>query len=91
MWILLALLSAFCLGFYDVFKKISLKENNVPVVLLLNTLFGTLLMSPVLIGGIADGYWGLGRLSEVISGLCLKPLSFFHHGYWGISPSNTFL
>lgn len=61
MWILLALLSAFCLGFYDVFKKISLKENNVPVVLLLNTLFGTLLMSPVLIGGIADGYWGLGE------------------------------
>ena len=49
MWIFLALLSALGLGFYDVMKKLSVRDNNVPVVLWLNTLFGTLLMSPVLI------------------------------------------
>lgn len=60
MWIALALVSAFCLGFYDVFKKISLRGNNVPLVLLLNTLFGTLLMSPVLVSGLIEGNPGLG-------------------------------
>lgn len=30
------------------------------VVLALNTVFGTLLMSPIWVGGIADGTWGLG-------------------------------
>ena len=60
MWIFLGLLSAFCLGFYDVFKKVSLKGNNVPVVLLLNTMFGTLLLSPVLIESVAQGHFGPG-------------------------------
>ena len=54
-------MSALCLGFYDVFKKVSLKGNNVPVVLLLNTLFGTLLLSPVLIESLAQGYYGPGE------------------------------
>lgn len=49
MWALLALASALCLGVYDIFKKISLRDNNVVMVLLLNTVFGALLMSPVLI------------------------------------------
>ena len=31
MWLLLAFLSATLLGFYDVFKKKSLKDNAVPV------------------------------------------------------------
>ena len=34
MWILLAVASALCLGFYDVFKKLSVAGNNVLVVLL---------------------------------------------------------
>ncbi len=59
-WVALALVSALCLGFYDIFKKISVRGNNVLIVLALNTVFGTLLMSPILIGGIADGSWGLG-------------------------------
>lgn len=58
MWIFLGLMSALCLGFYDVFKKMSLKGNNVPVVLLLNTLFGTLLLSPVLVESVAQGHYG---------------------------------
>ena len=47
MWIILAIASSLCLGIYDIFKKLSLNGNNVLTVLFLNTLFGTLLMSPV--------------------------------------------
>lgn len=59
MWLILAICSALGLGFYDIMKKLSLRDNNVPGVLLLNTLFGTLLMFPVIITGIAHGYYGL--------------------------------
>lgn len=60
MWVLLAVASALCLGFYDVFKKLSVTANNVLTVLLLNTLFGTLPMSPVIVTDIATGDMGLG-------------------------------
>lgn len=60
MWILLALCSALCLGCYDIMKKLSLRGNNVLAVLMLNTLFGAMLMSPVIISEIASGDWGLG-------------------------------
>lgn len=60
MWIVLAIFSALGLGIYDVMKKLSLRDNNVPAVLLLNTLFGTLLLSPVLAAGIASGNPGPG-------------------------------
>ena len=63
MWVLLAVASALCLGFYDVFKKLSVTANNVLTVLLLNTLFGTLLMSPVIVTDIAGGGNGLGGLT----------------------------
>ena len=49
MWLILAFLSAFLLGFYDVFKKKSLKENAVIPVLLLNTLFSSLIFLPFII------------------------------------------
>ena len=55
----LALTSALCLGFYDVFKKLSVRENNVLLVLLLNTVFGTILMSPVIVSGLWNGDTGL--------------------------------
>ncbi len=61
MWIIFALISAVGLGFYDVMKKISLKDNNVPIVLWFNTLFGTLLMSPVLVECIMHGGTGPGE------------------------------
>lgn len=60
MWIILALCSAAGLGLYDVMKKLSLRGNNVPAVLFLNTLFGTLLLSPVIVGNLLDGGFGLG-------------------------------
>lgn len=61
MWVFLALLSALCLGFYDIFKKISVKGNDVLMVLMLNTVFGSLYMLPFLIGGIAEGNYGFGN------------------------------
>lgn len=45
MWLTLAVLSALFLGFYDVSKKHSLKENAVIPVLWLNTLFCSLFMA----------------------------------------------
>ncbi len=62
LWVTLALVSALCLGFYDIFKKTSVRGNNVLIVLALNTAFGALLMSPVWIGDIVDGSWGLGSV-----------------------------
>lgn len=49
MWVSLAFLSAAILGFYDVAKKQALKENSVPIVLLLNTLFSSLIFLPAII------------------------------------------
>ncbi|MBD5358518.1 MAG: DMT family transporter [Bacteroides sp.] len=61
MWIILALISALCLGFYDVFKKLSLKANDVLTVLMLNTVFGTLYMSPFLIIELSHGNFGFSN------------------------------
>lgn len=49
MWVALAFLSATLLGCYDFFKKISLKDNSVVGVLLLNTLFSVLFFAPIII------------------------------------------
>ncbi len=62
MWFILALVSAVCLGFYDVFKKISLRDNAVLPVLLFNTLIGSLLFLPLIISSYAglllpDSHW----------------------------------
>lgn len=87
MWILLALLSAVCLGFYDIFKKLSVRANNVLIVLFLNTVFGTLLMSPVIIGNLASGTWGLGNTLAGHLAIVLKAfivLSSWILGYYAI-------
>ncbi len=60
MWLLLALCSALSLGCYDIMKKLSLRGNNVLTVLMLNTLFGAMLMSPVIISEFVSGSTGLG-------------------------------
>jgi len=49
MWILLALLSSFFLGFYDVAKKTSLKENAVIPVLFFASAAGALIFIPLII------------------------------------------
>lgn len=49
MWLLFAFTSAALLGFYDVFKKQSLKDNAVIPVLFLNTLFCSLIFLPFIL------------------------------------------
>ena len=48
MWLIFAFMSASMLGFYDVFKKLSLRDNAVIPVLFLNTLFCSLFFVPVI-------------------------------------------
>lgn len=87
MWLLLACISALCLGFYDVFKKISVSGNNVLVVLLLNTVFGTLFMSPVIVTSLAHGHFGLGDTLTGHLQIMLKAvivLSSWIMGYYAI-------
>lgn len=87
MWILLAIASAVCLGVYDIFKKLSLNGNNVLSVLFLNTLFGSLLMSPVIIGLLAEGSVGLGNSIDGHCAIILKSLivlSSWLLGYFGL-------
>lgn len=49
MWLLLAFFSAIFLGFYDVAKKLSLKNNAVLPVLFLNTVFCSLIFIPFIL------------------------------------------
>lgn len=56
MWLSLAFTSAALLGLYDAAKKKALTDNAVLPVLLLNTLFSTLIFLPALL----DGTFGLG-------------------------------
>lgn len=87
MWITLALLSALCLGFYDISKKVSLRGNNVLAVLFLNTLFCTLLMSPVIISGVVKGEFGFGNDPAAHGMIVLKALivlSSWLLGYFSI-------
>lgn len=48
-WLLLAFLSAALLGFYDVFKKMALKDNAVLPVLFCNTLICSLIFLPLIV------------------------------------------
>lgn len=87
MWLLLAFVSALCLGFYDIFKKISVNRNNVLIVLLLNTVFGTLFMSPVIFSNLAHHTIGLngtlyGHLQIVLKAVIV--LSSWILGYFAI-------
>lgn len=57
MWLSLAFFSAALLGFYDVFKKRSLRDNAVIPVLFLNTLICSLIFMPLIVGS-AVGWLG---------------------------------
>lgn len=50
MWLILAFCSAALLGFYDVFKKLSLRDNAVIPVLWANTLLCALFFVPLIVG-----------------------------------------
>lgn len=64
MWLALAFVSAALLGFYDTSKKASLKDNAVLPVLLLNTIFSTLIFSPFLIDSIGGFGWFSGSFLD---------------------------
>ncbi|MBO5619221.1 MAG: EamA family transporter [Paludibacteraceae bacterium] len=54
MWVLLAFVSAFCLGFYDISKKIALRDNSVVDVLTASVLISSgILIVPLLLSWIA--------------------------------------
>ena len=93
MWLILAFASAFLLGFYDVCKKKSLRGNAVIPVLLLNTVFSSLIFLPFIIsssrGWIDEGSlfychsygWAEHRYILVKSFIVLSSWLF---GYFGI-------
>lgn len=93
MWIIYAFLSAFMLGFYDVFKKKSLTCNAVIPILLLNTLFSSILFLPLIIlsanGVISDtslfythSYGWEGHQYIILKAIIV--LSSWIFGYFGI-------
>lgn len=87
MWIFLAICSAIGLGFYDIFKKLSVKDNDVLMVLLLNTVFSALFMSPLLIYQICSGQsMVLGSLHNHLLILCksIIVLGSWMFGYFAI-------
>lgn len=79
-WVLLAFGSAALLGFYDVFKKRSLRENSVIPVLFLNTLICSLLFIPAAIHAPFGG-WAVQRWLVLKSFIVL---SSWLCGYFGI-------
>lgn len=65
MWLTLAFLSATLLGLYDIAKKTSLRDNAVLPVLLLNTVFSTLIFLPFIIISHTCGADTLGQMFYV--------------------------
>ncbi|MDR0977372.1 MAG: DMT family transporter [Prevotellaceae bacterium] len=74
MWLLLSFTSAAMLGFYDVFKKLSLRANAVLPVLFLNTVFSSLLFLPFVLLSATTG-WLDGTVVHV------PAVSLATHGY----------
>jgi transporter family protein len=68
MWLIFAFFSAAMLGFYDASKKASLKDNAVLPVLLLNTIFSTVIFSPFLLDYVGSFGWFGGTFLSTSSG-----------------------
>ena len=66
MWLALAFVSATFLGLYDTSKKASLKDNAVLPVLLLNTIFSTIIFLPFLIDYVGGFGWFAGTFLDTI-------------------------
>jgi len=80
MWWALAFLSAVLLGFYDSFKKASLKGNAVIPVLFLNTVFSTLILLPLVI---RTGWGGWEVQKYILLKSCIV-LSSWITGYYAM-------
>ncbi|MBP3425437.1 MAG: EamA family transporter [Rikenellaceae bacterium] len=68
MWLSLAFLSALLLGFYDVAKKRALAGNAVLPVLWLNSVFGALLFSPMVVASVSGAGWFEGSILDIPAG-----------------------
>jgi transporter family protein len=70
MWIVLAFISALCLGFYDVSKKVALRDNKVVDVLTISVCVSALILSvPLILSRLApeimqDSYFFVPRLDR---------------------------
>ena len=64
MWLILAFVSATFLGLYDTSKQASLKDNAVLPVLLLNTIFSTIIFLPFLIDYVGGFGWFSGTFLD---------------------------
>ena len=64
MWLIFAFVSAALLGFYDVFKKRSLRDNAVIPVLLINTLLCSSFFLPLIVGSSLGGF-SVGELGFI--------------------------
>ena len=64
MWLIFAFISATFLGLYDTSKKASLKNNAVLPVLLLNTIFSTIIFLPFLIDYVGGFGWFAGTFLD---------------------------
>lgn len=94
MWVGAAFLSALLLGFYDVAKKRSLSGNAVIPVLLLNTLFSSLIFLPVILSSELELGWftetsldsGTGSIGDhaLVALKALITLSSWLCGYYAI-------
>ena len=67
MWLILAFVSATFLGLYDTSKKASLKDNAVLPVLLLNTIFSTIIFLPFLVDYVGGFGWFAGTFLDTSS------------------------
>lgn len=86
MWLILAFVSATFLGLYDTSKKASLRDNAVLPVLLMNTVFSTIIFSPFLIDYIGGFGWFSGTFldTDPFSGGTCEAQS---HGYQQLTQS----
>lgn len=93
MWLILGFVSALCLGFYDLAKKTSLRDNAVLPVLLLNTFFCSMVFLPLviasatgLLGSASAAYvpWNGWASQPFIIVKSLTVLASWVLGYYGI-------
>lgn len=94
MWLIPAFISASLLGLYDVAKKASLRDNAVLPVLLLNTLFSTIIFLPMILSAECETGWFESTILEMPKGdinahllvatKALIVLSSWIFGYFGI-------
>ncbi len=76
MWVVLSLISAFLLGFYDIFKKQTVVNNAIIPVLFYSTLISSFVFLPLVLLSQTKPYIFAG---DFIQQLFIEPLTLKHH------------